>query len=161
MTQSTANKEKAMKRTTLVLTAVGALALSAAPAAAKSHGRTITIKATSHIDQVQLVDNAPTGGSPGDVLVFTEKLFNARGKQIGTDAASCVRLFDLTSLCTGTYKLPGGRLMVQLLQPGPIGIYDQAITGGTGRFAAARGTVTVDQRPDGDRFTFKIRRDRR
>jgi hypothetical protein len=150
-----------MTRITLVLAAVGALALWPASAVAKGHARTITIRATSHIDQVHVVDNAPSGDSPGDMLVFTEKLFNSRGKQIGTDAASCVRLFDVSSLCTGTYKLPGGRLMVQLLQPGPTGSYDQAITGGTGRFAGARGTVTVDQQATGDRFTFKIRPDRR
>ncbi|MBN1528902.1 MAG: hypothetical protein JW895_07565 [Thermoleophilaceae bacterium] len=42
----------------------------------------------------------------------------------------------------------------------PTCLYDQAITGGTGRFAGARGTVTVDQQPTGDRFTFKIRVDR-
>ena len=86
------------------------------------------------------MDNAPTGPSAGDMLIFTEKLFNKRGKQIGSDAASCVRLFDATSLCTGTYRLPRGRLMVQLLQPGPTGTYDQAITGGTGRYAGARGS---------------------
>ena len=91
------------------------------------------------------------------MLVFTEKLFNSRGKQIGSDAASCVRLFDVTSLCTGVYKLRGGQLMVQLLQPGPTGTYDQAITGGTGRFAGARGTVTVAQGGGGDHFTFKVR----
>jgi hypothetical protein len=146
-----------MTRSSIVLIAIGALALSAAPAGAKGHGRTVTIKASSRIDQVHLVDNAPTGDSAGDVLVFTEKLFNARGRQIGTDAASCVRLFDVTSLCTGVYKLRGGQLMVQLVQPGPTGTYDQAITGGTGRFAGARGTVTVVQSAGGDHFTFKIR----
>ena len=141
----------------VVLIAVGALALSAAPAGAKGHGRALKLQATSKIDQVHLVDNAPAGDSPGDVLVFTEKLFNSRGKQIGSDAASCVRLFDVTSLCTGVYKLRGGQLMVQLLQPGPTGTYDQAITGGTGRFAGARGTVTVAQRAGGDHFKFRIR----
>jgi hypothetical protein len=146
-----------MARITIVLVTAGALALWPASAVAKGHGRTVTIKASSQIDQVHVVDNAPTGDSPGDVLVFTEKLFNSRGKQIGSDAASCVRLFDVTSLCTGMYKLRGGQLMVQLLQPGPTGTYDQAITGGTGRFAGARGTVTVAQSAGGDRFTFKIR----
>jgi hypothetical protein len=149
-----------MRRITIALAAVVALALSAGPAEAKNHGRTIIIKARSQLDQVQLVDNAPTGGSPGDVLVFTEQLFDSRGKRIGSDAATCTRLFDATSLCTGTYKLPGGRLMVQLLQPGPTGTYDQAITGGTGRFAGARGTVTVAQKPTGDEFTFRVRVDR-
>ena len=146
-----------MTRSTIAVIAVGALALSAAPAGAKGHGRTITIKARSQIEHVQLVDNAPTGDSPGDMLVFTEQLFDSHGKRIGGDAATCVRLFDATSLCTGLYKLPGGQVMVQLLQPGPTGTYDQAITGGTGRFAGARGTVTVAQQSGGDRFTFKIR----
>jgi hypothetical protein len=148
-----------MTRTTIALVTVGALALSAGPAAAKGHGRTITIKATSKIDQVQVVDNAPTGASAGDVLVFTEKLYNAHGKQIGSDAATCVSLFDGTSLCTGAYKLPGGQVMVQLVQPGPTGTYDQAVVGGTGRFTGARGKVTVDQQPGGDRFTFKLKVD--
>ena len=107
---------------------------------------------------MKLVDNAPAGNSAGDVLIFTEKLFNSRGKQIGSDAATCVRLFDATSLCTGLYRLPRGQLMVQLLQPGPTGTYDQAIVGGTGRYAGARGTVRVAQDPTkGDRFTFRIR----
>ncbi len=146
-----------MKPTAILLAVSGVLLLAASPAGAKKARRTITLTATSKIDRVQAVDNAPTGPSAGDMLIFTEKLFNKRGKQIGSDAASCVRLFDATSLCTGTYKLPRGRLMVQL-QPGPTGTYDQAITGGTGRYAGARGTVTVAQNPSvGDHFTFKIR----
>jgi hypothetical protein len=67
------------------------------------------------------------------MLVFTEGLFDRRGRRIGSDAASCVRLFD-----TGTY--------------------DQAVTGGTGRFDGVRGTVTVDQQAAGDRFTFRLRK---
>jgi hypothetical protein len=144
-------------RTTAVLGLVGALAVAAGPADAKGRHGQLIIKATSKIDQVKLVDNAPTGDSPGDVLIFTEKLYNARGKQIGTDAAQCVRLFDPTSLCTGVYKLRGGQVHVQLVQPGPTGVYDQAVTGGTGRFAGVRGIVTVDQRSTGDRFTMKLR----
>jgi hypothetical protein len=148
-----------MKRSTIALVAAGALAVPAAPAAAKGHGHTITIKARSKLDQATGVDNAPTGPSPGDMLIFTEKLFNSRGKQIGSDAATCVSLFDGTALCNGTYKLPGGRVFVQLLQPGPTGTYDQAVVGGTGRFAGVRGTVTVAQSASGDRFTFKLRLD--
>jgi hypothetical protein len=47
--------------------------------------------------------------------------------------------------------------MVQLIQPGPTGTYTQAIVGGTGRYARARGVVVVDQQSSGDRFTFRIR----
>jgi hypothetical protein len=149
--------ETARPHIKIVVAAAAALALSAAPAAAKGHPRKITIEARSQLENVKLVDNAPAGDSPGDVLVFTEQLFDLHGKRIGSDAASCVRLFDATSLCTGVYKLPGGQVMVQLLQPGPTGTYDQAVTGGTGRFAGARGTVTVAQSPSGDRFTFRLR----
>jgi hypothetical protein len=146
-----------MTRSTVVLAAVGAIALVPASGVAKGHDRPLTIKARSQLDQVHLVDNAPAGDSPGDMLVFTERLLDARGKVIGSDAATCVRLFGQESLCTGAYKLPGGRLMVQLVQPGPTGTYEQAITGGTGRFAGARGIVTVAQSPNGDQFTFKVR----
>jgi hypothetical protein len=142
---------------TVVLALAGTLAVAAGPAAAKGHGGRITFKLTSKLEHAAVVDNAPTGDSPGDLLVFTEKLYNARGKQVGTDAAQCTRLFDASSLCTGVYKLRGGQIHVQLVQPGPTGVYDQAVTGGTGRYAGVRGTVTVDQQPGGDRFTFKLR----
>jgi hypothetical protein len=143
------------------LVAAAVVALVAAPAAAangKSRAKTITIRATSELENIQLVDNPPSGNSAGDVLVFTERLLDRDGRQIGSDAATCTRLFDQRSLCTGTYTLPRGEVMVQLLQPG-LGAaltYTQAITGGTGRFARATGTVTVAQQPTGDQFTFRI-----
>jgi hypothetical protein len=139
--------------------AVIALALASGTAAAKGHHRPITLSVRGQLEHVQGVDNAPAGPSAGDMLVFTEALFNGHGKRIGSDAATCVRLFDTASLCTGTYLLPGGQVMVQLLQPGPTGTYDQAVTGGTGRFAGASGTVRVKQQGGGDRFNFRLRRD--
>jgi hypothetical protein len=92
------------------------------------------------------------------MLVFTERLLNSSGRQVGSDAASCVFLFDERSVCTGTYILPGGQVMVELLQPSLTGTltYTQAITGGTGRFARAGGTVTIHQRPSGDHFVFRV-----
>jgi len=134
-----------------------AAVVSAAPAVANGGQRTITLHARSEVERVQFVDNQPAGPSAHDVLLFTEQLFDGRGNRIGSDAATCMRLFDETSLCTGVYRLPRGRLMVQLLQPGPAGTYDQAITGGTGRYAGASGTVRVAQRAGGDRFTFRVR----
>jgi hypothetical protein len=137
---------------------VALVATTAGPFAATGrHGAPAPLQLRSQLQDARAVDAPPTGTSAGDQLVFTERLLDARGRVVGTDAATCVRLFDQRSLCTGTYVLPGGQLMVQLVQPGPTGVYAQAVTGGTGRYAGARGTVVVDQRADGDRFTFRVR----
>jgi hypothetical protein len=146
-----------MRRTGSGAVVVLAALAAAAPAPAATPARTVTLQARSQVEQAQTVDNQPAGPSAGDLLVFTERLLDPSGKEIGHDAAVCVTLFDARSLCTGTYDLRGGQVMVQLLQPGPQRTYDQAITGGTGRYAGARGTVTVHQGDGGDRFTFRIR----
>jgi hypothetical protein len=129
----------------------------AAPAVAAA--RTIRFAVQTQVERAQFVDNEPPGASAGDLLVFTERLLDSSGEQIGSDSAVCVRLFDERSLCTGTYVLHGGQVFVQLLQPGRGHIYSQAITGGTGRFAGARGTVTVRQGDGVDRLMFRIRVD--
>jgi hypothetical protein len=150
-----------MRRTVVVAVAVSALVAAIAgsgTAMGRARPTSVTLKLTSKLDKASYVDNAPTGRSAGDILVFTEKLFGAHGKAAGSDAASCVYLFDATSsLCTGTYSVHGGQIMVQLLQPGPTGVYTQAITGGTGTYAGATGTVTVSQATSGDRFTFHVK----
>ncbi len=136
---------------------IGAVAL-AGPANGRERPGKIILRATSKLEQARSVDNPPAGRSAGDAVIFTEKLLDQDGRVIGRDAASCTTLFDQRSLCTGTYILQGGQVMVQLLQPGLGGTrtYTQAITGGTGRYARATGTVRVQQQPSGDRFTFLI-----
>jgi hypothetical protein len=135
-----------------------AAALAVTANGQQSGPRTITLRATSQLDHVQGVDNPPSGHSAGDALVFTEKLLNSSHQTIGSDAANCTFLFGQQSLCTGVYSLSGGQVMVQLKQPGLTGTrtYTQAITGGTGRYARASGTVTVNQQSSGDHFTFHI-----
>jgi hypothetical protein len=118
--------------------------------------QTVRLEATSSLTNVEAIDNAPTGTSAGDVLVFTEELHDLSGESIGSDAATCTRLFDTTMLCQGVYVLHDGQIFVQLLQPGPTGTYTQAIVGGTEKYAGAQGTVTLDQSSSGDRFTFRI-----
>lgn len=140
----------------LLIPALIAAASFATTANGKRSPGTITLQVRSQLEHAQFVDNAPAGVSAGDLLIFSERLLDSSGQQIGSDAAQCSRLFDERSLCTGEYTLPDGQVMVQLVQPGPSGVYTQAITGGTGAYARATGTVTVDQRPDGDRFTFDI-----
>jgi hypothetical protein len=130
----------------------------AGSALAASKPSTITLQLTSKLQHFSQVDNPPAGQSAGDLIVFNEQLLDAHGRVVGSDAASCVQLFDVRLLCTGAYILRGGEIQVQLVQPGlaSTGVYTQAITGGTGRYAGATGTVTLHEHTGGDRFTFHI-----
>jgi hypothetical protein len=155
-----------MKRT-ITITAAAVTLIVAVPLAASAdsgsaptrRASTITLRMGAQLEHVQSVDNQPSGRSAGDMLVFTERLVNSHRRQLGSDAASCVALFDQRWLCSGTYVLAGGQVMVQLVQPRLTGTltYSQAITGGTGRYAGASGTVTDHQRAGGDQFVFHIR----
>ena len=142
----------------IVAVAITVVVAGYGSAAGRSNPTTITLHMSSQLQHVSQVDNPPVGRSAGDVLVFTEKLLNTGGHAIGSDAATCTYLFDRRSFCTGAYILRSGQIMVQLIQPSLSGAlrYDQAITGGTGSYAHATGTVSVDQRPSGDHFTFHI-----
>lgn len=82
----------------------------------------------------------------GDEFVFTSKLFRA-GKRVGTLHAQCTftrrsaNFGALPAVCVGTFALRGGSLQVQtggLLKE----TIELAITGGTGKYAGATGTVT-------------------
>src|SRR3954452_19019915 len=142
---------------TLALFAAVPPATAAAAWHAKS--RIVVIRVHSQLVNAQAIDANPTG-TAGDRIIFTEKLLNAKGRTIGHDFADCVRLFDERLLCTGVYELRRGQIMVQLLQPSLSGelTYRQAITGGTGRFDGASGTVTLHQgAAGGDRFRFRVR----
>jgi hypothetical protein len=151
-----------MKRTLSVVifgsVLLAMIAESGTAAATRHSGPTsITLHLRSQVQHATYVDNPPPGPSAGDDLVFTERLLNLTGHTVGSDAASCIVLFDKRSLCTGAYILHSGQIMVQLVQPGPTGTYTQAITGGTGAYARATGTVTAAQSPSaGDRFTFHV-----
>ena len=145
----------------LAALAAGGLALvaSAATAPAVSPGpKKVSIALRAKLANAHVVDAAPTGASPGDRYLFTEKLTDAKGRKAGSDFAECVQLFDKRSHCTGEYVLKRGQVMVQLVQPALTGNLDyrQAVTGGTGKYAGAGGTVLVKQRTTGDRFTFHL-----
>jgi hypothetical protein len=117
----TPRKGDSMKRRfTIGLTALGLLPVVPLAATASAQSRSarqtnaITLRLRAHVEHVQYVDNAPAGRSAGDTLVFTERVMNPSGKRVGSDAASCVALFDQRWLCTGTYILPGGQIMVHI-----------------------------------------------
>ena len=87
------------------------------------------------------------GDSVGDLLTFANPVFDATNKtQLGTDHGWCVRVVVGKSWeCFWTLLLKEGRITVE----GPF--YDSGdsvfvITGGTGKYAGAKGQMTLHDR---------------
>jgi hypothetical protein len=112
-----------------------------------------------HASTDATTDTGPTGDSAGDILTFANRVYDAADKkQVGTDQGYCVRVVAGAAYeCTWTNLLAGGSIVVN----GPF--YDtkdstMAITGGTGRYRNARGTMRLQSRAKGTKyaFTFKL-----
>ena len=95
------------------------------------------------------VDNGARGRSPGDQEIIFDKLFNRRitPKPIGSARFLCTFTTGRTRTCIATFDLPKGEVVatgtVRYRQ-----FYDLAITGGTGLYDNARGTLTVIRTTD-------------
>ncbi|MFF9910321.1 hypothetical protein [Streptomyces sp. NPDC013457] len=151
--------------TLLAATPVAAATTDTGSAQAKNKDRVITL--TGKLAQQTRFPVNP-GGSPaqGDRTVFRSVLFDADGKEVGETGGTC----DTTrvenggaEVCVVTYTLPGGQLSVQgmvfgILNPGPPPSFDNGITGGTGVFDRARGSVHAETiAPGTRRFTITLK----
>ena len=115
----------------------------------------------------QLIDLGPADFSEGDQFVFTNDLLSG-DKKVGEDGGVCVvsRLTQegaATFECHGVNSLPGGQIAVQgsvtyapdeEIKADP---YHFAITGGTGKYRNAHGTVRIKEGSEEARLTFRIR----
>ena len=93
------------------------------------------------------VDLRPKGDSVGDLLVFANGVFDAANKiQVGTDQGYCVRVVVAKSWeCNWTLILKSGQITVE----GPFldeGDSLFAVTGGSGKYAGARGSMKLHPR---------------
>jgi allene oxide cyclase len=106
------------------------------------------------------VDLGAKGDSVGDLLVFANKVYDAANKtQVGTDNGYCVRTVVGKSWeCFWTLTLKAGQITVE----GPFmdsGDSLLAVTGGTGKYAGARGSMKLhprDPTPTGYDFTYDL-----
>jgi hypothetical protein len=95
------------------------------------------------------VDNGPPGRSPGDQEIIFDKLFNRKitSRPIGSGRFLCTFTTGATRTCIATFDLPKGEVVatgtVRYRQ-----FYDLAITGGTGLYDNARGTLTIIRTTD-------------
>jgi hypothetical protein len=142
-----------------VATAVLTAGLVAGTAAARHddggghHGRTIAV--IEHPDSDVTIDLAPTGDSAGDLLPFSNPIFDATNTtKVGDDQGNCVRTkVGVSYECNWTTNLKNGSITVEgaFLDAGPSTL---AIIGGTGRYAGARGSMDLASTPDGKAYTF-------
>jgi allene oxide cyclase len=93
------------------------------------------------------VDLGTKGDSVGDMLVFANGVFDPSNKtQVGSDQGYCVRTVVGKSWeCIWTITLKAGQITVE----GPFsdaGDSLLAITGGTGKYAGAKGSMTLHPR---------------
>lgn len=116
---------------------------------------TVVERATTDL----VVDLGDEGDSLGDLLVWGNELYDeANQTVVGRDQGSCVRSNPgLSWECTWTNILEDGSIVVQ----GPF--YDDlresvlAVTGGTGAYVGAEGTMTVTALDaDGDVLAFRF-----
>jgi allene oxide cyclase len=106
------------------------------------------------------VDLGAKGDSVGDLLVFSNKVYDPANKtQLGTDNGYCVRTVVGKSWeCFWTLTLKGGQITVE----GPFmdsGDSLLAVTGGTGKYAGARGSMKLhprDPTPTAYDFTYDL-----
>ena len=139
-----------MKRT-LVLVALAATVLlvaAAVNATAKdkpkgsSKGNTIHVVEHAASDAVS---NGSAADAAGNVLTFANDVYDGADKsKVGTDQGFCVRIVvGKTWECNWTTFLPGGQITVE----GPFsdtGNTVLAITGGTGKYRNARGSMDLE-----------------
>jgi hypothetical protein len=120
-------------------------------------GRILTV--VTKTPENKVVDLGPQGPSQGDMRVLNASLYNATGKErIGrfdlfcaiTDPADEPAEKANMAECTKTFTLPGGEISVQgveayptLSAPAP---GEDAITGGTGKYAGVRGEQRFEPR---------------
>jgi hypothetical protein len=106
-----------------------------------------------------VVDLTTNGDSTGDLLTFHNELFDQSNEDaVGTNQGECVRIeVGVSWECRWVNVLEGGSITVEgpFLDAGPSVL---AITGGTGAYRGARGSMRLVARNDaGTEFDFIFR----
>ena len=129
------------------LVAIGALAVgSVAPATGQ--GTTGTVQVLSSNTEQRYVDVGRPGFSLGDAFVFTSKLTH-HDVRVGHTGVVCTIVSKRReeSQCVGTARIHGDQITIQGLLAGEPDEFEFPITGGTGAYEGAQGTLVVKEMP--------------
>ncbi|MFI2608215.1 hypothetical protein [Kitasatospora sp. NPDC018619] len=129
----------------LAAAAIGVAAVGSADAETPRRGRVEVLDLKVRNDQYEAVDLGPAGPSLGDLDVYSGTTVQD-GRSVGHGGGSCqlVQVVEggITAQCLLTVEVEGGSLTVQSLWTKGSGApLDMAVTGGTGAYAGARGTI--------------------
>ena len=127
--------------------ALAGAALAGPPGTAHPQAAT-TLTLVEREGSAHFIDNPPRHGkrrppSIGDQLILTGVDYDASGrKRLGRSYLSCTFVGRNTMSCAGTIDLVDGQLSIQGVARDQTATV-VAVTGGTRRFAGARGTMSV------------------
>jgi hypothetical protein len=155
----------------LALTGCGALPLAVmAAGGSASHPGSQTLRVALVPTTEHSIDNPPRskarGANPsisaGDAVVLTEQALDPSGRRVGTAHVHCVatlgskNLDRATAQCATTLKLRDGDIMGAFVFRGeePRTV---AVTGGTGAYEGARGSITFARKKIGQRTLDEAR----
>jgi hypothetical protein len=146
---------------------VAAVALTGTAPAAASPSRAMVSTATTarggetlHLvakdGKVTPIDLGTKGFGIGDEYVLSDVVYRD-GRRVGRDAATCtVVTAEGDSICDLVVVLPAGHLVVHGLLPASPGTIRLAVTGGTGRYAIARGDAVLLQKESSSELTVRL-----
>ena len=149
--------------TAVLVTTVAVLAAGAASGSAAQRAEPRTSKLTLRIvtTALNVVDVGAAGRTPGDIVIENDDV-TRNGRPFGTAQITCfVHSGDLLNgkaECSGTFYLPKGQLETQGGAASLNGSISGAgaVTGGTRRYHAVRGSYAFATAPDGTR-TIRFR----
>jgi hypothetical protein len=114
------------------------------------------VRVIEHAKTDVVTDTGAAGDTAGDLLTWHNVLYDGTNtKAVGHDQGECIRISPKKGSweCTWINFVPGGSITVE----GPF--YDTedsvlAITGGTGMYRNARGTMELRSRKGGTEYAF-------
>ena len=130
------------------------LGAAGASAAAPGHATArqgLTIHLVEREVARHMTDHGRPGITQGDRVLITSDLFDRSGNKTGRADFECVAVGQKArtgGLCLGVIALAGGQLTTQFAFGASGESSKQAITGGTGRFAHARGQSVISEGPN-------------
>jgi hypothetical protein len=130
--------------------AVGSVGPATGQGGADRHGDgSQTVQVLSTNTEEAFVDVGKTDFSLGDSFVFTSKL-TKHGHKVGHTGVVCTITSTAReeSQCVGTASLRRGQITIQGLLAGEPEVFDFPITGGTGAYEGAEGTLVVREISD-------------